>query len=61
MPKGTELIRRGFRATNQSLEKQLHPRAAEASRNITTRVIERNINGEIHYFLEESRGFRTPI
>ncbi|GFT01472.1 hypothetical protein TNCV_269911 [Trichonephila clavipes] len=28
-------------------------------KNITARVIERNVKGEIHYFLEESRGFRT--
>ncbi|GFU24677.1 hypothetical protein TNCV_3178221 [Trichonephila clavipes] len=33
--------------------------AAETSRSITTRVIERDVNGEIHYFLEESRWFRT--
>ncbi|GFW61900.1 transposable element Tcb2 transposase [Trichonephila clavipes] len=31
----------------------------EISRNITVRDIERVVNGEIHYFLEESRGFRT--
>ncbi|GFV19104.1 hypothetical protein TNCV_3223221 [Trichonephila clavipes] len=29
---------------------------AETSRNITARVIERDVNREIHYFLEESRG-----
>ncbi|GFS57827.1 hypothetical protein TNCV_2909201 [Trichonephila clavipes] len=32
---------------------------AETSRNITTRVIERDVKREIHYFLEESRGFRA--
>ncbi|GFX01272.1 hypothetical protein TNCV_3729411 [Trichonephila clavipes] len=31
----------------------------ETSRNITTRVIERDTSGEIYYFLEDSRGFRT--
>ncbi|GFX97017.1 hypothetical protein TNCV_1997491 [Trichonephila clavipes] len=29
------------------------------SRNITSRVIERDTSGEIYYFLEDSRGFRT--
>ncbi|GFT52947.1 hypothetical protein TNCV_1460471 [Trichonephila clavipes] len=33
--------------------------AAETSRNITAHVIERDVNGENHYFLEEYRGFRT--
>ncbi|GFW31365.1 hypothetical protein TNCV_2664651 [Trichonephila clavipes] len=33
--------------------------AIETSRNITTRVIECDISGEIYYFLEDSRGFRT--
>ncbi|GFW53812.1 hypothetical protein TNCV_3939061 [Trichonephila clavipes] len=33
--------------------------ATETSRNITTRVIERDTSGEIYYFLEDSRGFRT--
>ncbi|GFU97386.1 hypothetical protein TNCV_4741981 [Trichonephila clavipes] len=33
--------------------------AAENSRNITARVIERDTSGEIHYVLDESRGFRT--
>ncbi|GFW44729.1 hypothetical protein TNCV_4482741 [Trichonephila clavipes] len=28
-------------------------------RNITVRVIERDTSGEIYYFLEDSRGFRT--
>ncbi|GFW41995.1 tigger transposable element-derived protein 1 [Trichonephila clavipes] len=32
--------------------------ATETSRNITARVIELDANGEIHYILEESRGFR---
>ncbi|GFV28757.1 hypothetical protein TNCV_3987071 [Trichonephila clavipes] len=32
----------------------------ETSRNITARVIERDTSGEIYYFLEDSRGFRTP-
>ncbi|GFT29351.1 RNA-dependent RNA polymerase 1 [Trichonephila clavipes] len=31
----------------------------ETSRNITARVIERDTCGEIYYFLENSRGFRT--
>ncbi|GFV07836.1 hypothetical protein TNCV_305841 [Trichonephila clavipes] len=31
----------------------------ETSRNITARVIERDTSGEIYYFLEDSRGFRT--
>ncbi|GFV13078.1 hypothetical protein TNCV_4714031 [Trichonephila clavipes] len=31
-------------------------RVAETSRNITARVIERDINGPLHKFLEESRG-----
>ncbi|GFV24496.1 transposable element Tcb1 transposase [Trichonephila clavipes] len=31
----------------------------ETFRNITARVIERDISGEINYFLEDSRGFRT--
>ncbi|GFX60106.1 transient receptor potential-gamma protein [Trichonephila clavipes] len=39
--------------------KQKKVGVAETSRNITARVIERDVNGEIHYFLEESRGFRT--
>ncbi|GFT02623.1 hypothetical protein TNCV_1488151 [Trichonephila clavipes] len=33
--------------------------ATETSRNITARVIERDTSGEIYYFLEDSRGFRT--
>ncbi|GFX05703.1 hypothetical protein TNCV_3198201 [Trichonephila clavipes] len=33
--------------------------AIENSRNITARVIERDTSGEIYYFLEDSRGFRT--
>ncbi|GFV33981.1 hypothetical protein TNCV_2613791 [Trichonephila clavipes] len=33
--------------------------AAETSRNITARVIERDVSGPLHKFLEESRGFRT--
>ncbi|GFV27487.1 hypothetical protein TNCV_2540251 [Trichonephila clavipes] len=33
--------------------------AAETSRNITARVIERDTSGEIYYFLEDSTGFRT--
>ncbi|GFS91765.1 uncharacterized protein TNCV_2531011 [Trichonephila clavipes] len=33
--------------------------ATKTSRNITTRVIERDVNGGFHYFLEESRG--VPI
>ncbi|GFV07820.1 hypothetical protein TNCV_305681 [Trichonephila clavipes] len=33
--------------------------AIETSRNITARVIERDTSGEIYYFLEDSRGFRT--
>ncbi|GFU00549.1 hypothetical protein TNCV_3251001 [Trichonephila clavipes] len=33
--------------------------ATETSRNITARVIERGTSGEIYYFLEDSRGFRT--
>ncbi|GFW04832.1 hypothetical protein TNCV_4880671 [Trichonephila clavipes] len=32
--------------------------ATETSRNMTVRVIERDISVEIHYFLEDSRGFR---
>ncbi|GFU93565.1 hypothetical protein TNCV_948071 [Trichonephila clavipes] len=32
--------------------------ATETSRNITARVIERDVNGEIPYFLEKSRGSR---
>ncbi|GFW40160.1 hypothetical protein TNCV_5118431 [Trichonephila clavipes] len=32
---------------------------AETSRNITVRVIERDVSGPLHKFLEESRGFRT--
>ncbi|GFU43588.1 uncharacterized protein TNCV_3728311 [Trichonephila clavipes] len=31
----------------------------ETSRNISARVIERDTSGEINYFLEDSRGFRT--
>ncbi|GFV22358.1 hypothetical protein TNCV_3924181 [Trichonephila clavipes] len=34
-------------------------RATETSRNITARVIERDTSGEIYYFLEDSRRFRT--
>ncbi|GFW90368.1 hypothetical protein TNCV_3509161 [Trichonephila clavipes] len=34
--------------------------ATETSRNITVRVIERDISGEIYYSLEYSRGFRSP-
>ncbi|GFT58951.1 uncharacterized protein TNCV_185701 [Trichonephila clavipes] len=34
---------------------ELQVRKAETSRNITARVIECDVNGEIHYFLEESR------
>ncbi|GFU36628.1 hypothetical protein TNCV_802831 [Trichonephila clavipes] len=30
---------------------------AETSRNITTRVIERDASGSLHKFLEECRGF----
>ncbi|GFV25636.1 hypothetical protein TNCV_1459511 [Trichonephila clavipes] len=33
--------------------------ATETSKNITARVIERDNSGEIYYFLEDSRGFRT--
>ncbi|GFU11764.1 uncharacterized protein TNCV_4969601 [Trichonephila clavipes] len=33
--------------------------AIETTRNITARVIERDTSGEIYYFLEDSRGFRT--
>ncbi|GFW17786.1 hypothetical protein TNCV_1133861 [Trichonephila clavipes] len=33
--------------------------ATETSRNITARVIERDTSGEIYYFLEDSRRFRT--
>ncbi|GFY33738.1 hypothetical protein TNCV_4594501 [Trichonephila clavipes] len=33
--------------------------AAETSRNITARVIERDVSGPLHKFLEEFRGFRT--
>ncbi|GFV45697.1 hypothetical protein TNCV_1969981 [Trichonephila clavipes] len=33
--------------------------ATEISRNITTCVIELDTSGEIYYFLEDSRGFRT--
>ncbi|GFU80140.1 uncharacterized protein TNCV_3031881 [Trichonephila clavipes] len=33
--------------------------AIESSRNVTARVIERDTSGEIYYFLEDSRGFRT--
>ncbi|GFT12291.1 hypothetical protein TNCV_4005471 [Trichonephila clavipes] len=33
--------------------------AIETSRSIAVRVIERDISGEIYYFLEDSRGFRT--
>ncbi|GFU59466.1 hypothetical protein TNCV_1177131 [Trichonephila clavipes] len=33
--------------------------AIETSRNIAARVIERDTSGEIYYFLEDSRGFRT--
>ncbi|GFV82235.1 hypothetical protein TNCV_2791331 [Trichonephila clavipes] len=33
--------------------------AIETSRNITARVIERDTSGEIYYFLEDSRAFRT--
>ncbi|GFV70143.1 hypothetical protein TNCV_2552871 [Trichonephila clavipes] len=33
--------------------------ATETSRNITSCVIERDTSGEIYYFLEDSRGFRT--
>ncbi|GFT43506.1 integrase_H2C2 domain-containing protein [Trichonephila clavipes] len=33
--------------------------AIETSRNITVRVIERDTSGEMYYFLEDSRGFRT--
>ncbi|GFW16102.1 hypothetical protein TNCV_4680941 [Trichonephila clavipes] len=32
---------------------------AETSRNITAPVIERDVSGPLHRFLEESRGFRT--
>ncbi|GFW96454.1 hypothetical protein TNCV_4357761 [Trichonephila clavipes] len=31
----------------------------ETSRNITARVIERDTSGEIYYFPEDSKGFRT--
>ncbi|GFS58578.1 hypothetical protein TNCV_111801 [Trichonephila clavipes] len=34
--------------------------AAETSKNITAHVIERDTSGKIYYFLEDSRGFRTP-
>ncbi|GFT33077.1 hypothetical protein TNCV_4367991 [Trichonephila clavipes] len=33
--------------------------ATEISRNITARVIERDTSGEIYYFPEDSRWFRT--
>ncbi|GFU29202.1 hypothetical protein TNCV_278161 [Trichonephila clavipes] len=33
--------------------------ATETSRNITARVIERDTRGDIYYFLEDSKGFRT--
>ncbi|GFV87925.1 hypothetical protein TNCV_782061 [Trichonephila clavipes] len=32
---------------------------AETCRNITARVIERDVSGPLHEFLEESKGFRT--
>ncbi|GFX12582.1 hypothetical protein TNCV_3157031 [Trichonephila clavipes] len=31
----------------------------ESPKNITARVIERDTSGEIYYFPEDSRGFRT--
>ncbi|GFV03169.1 transposable element Tcb1 transposase [Trichonephila clavipes] len=34
--------------------------ATETSRNITARVIERGTNGEIYYFVEDSRWLRSP-
>ncbi|GFV78054.1 hypothetical protein TNCV_2081 [Trichonephila clavipes] len=33
--------------------------ATETSRNKTARVIERDTSGDIYYFLENARGFRT--
>ncbi|GFV48405.1 hypothetical protein TNCV_3026751 [Trichonephila clavipes] len=34
-------------------------RRGKTTRNITARVIERDVSGPLHKFLEESRGFRT--
>ncbi|GFW04019.1 hypothetical protein TNCV_2051351 [Trichonephila clavipes] len=38
---------------------KLHSGAAETSRTITARVIERDVSAPLHIFLEEPRGFRT--
>ncbi|GFU80078.1 hypothetical protein TNCV_579581 [Trichonephila clavipes] len=43
---------------NHHSTSQRDVRAVETSRNITTRVFKCDFNGEIHYFLEESREFR---
>ncbi|GFS86716.1 hypothetical protein TNCV_2407291 [Trichonephila clavipes] len=53
----------GFQSSvNEAMEALLQTASkgtTETSRNITTRVIERDTSGEIYYFLEDSRGFRT--
>ncbi|GFT18156.1 hypothetical protein TNCV_183191 [Trichonephila clavipes] len=47
----------GYHNTQRS--KLITAGVVETSTNITARVIERDVCGPLHRFLEESRGFRT--
>ncbi|GFT93908.1 hypothetical protein TNCV_2133051 [Trichonephila clavipes] len=49
----------GGRYPVRGLKIHVRKGATEISRNITARVTERDAIGEIYYFLEDSRGFRT--